>query len=246
MNNKELKPQSQQPSPVSQEEIDAEVAASKDGSVDIRAVMISYGRRFNGYPYIAASRIERAPAQGERASVLYNQLLANHVMKSLKNQTKAMEDFMEVYGNGRLVFFQAFTECPTLGADGLYSSISINGTHIKSDLVGYYKIADMEAVPTTDETSEEGYDYLYRDKNDQLMDLGVNPGIPLKEYYALHTKLLKRKHKPDFTPIIIVKQGPDKFGLITGDPYPPVPPEVIAEVLKKQAVERPQQPTEQK
>ena len=104
----------------------------------------------------------------------------------------------------------------------------------------------MEAVPTTDETSEEGYDYLYRDKNDQLMDLGVNPGIPLKEYYALHTKLLKRKHKPDFTPIIIVKQGPDKFGLITGDPYPPVPPEVIAEVLKKQAVERPQQPTEQK
>lgn len=218
---------------------------SNNGTTDIRLVMINYAKRFNGYPYIAASRIEREPQKGEKASVLYNQLLANHFIKSLKDKTKAMQDFMEVYGNGRLVFFQAFTECPTLGADGLYSSISINGTHIKSDLIGYYKIADMEAVETTDETSEEGYDYLYRDKNDQLMDLGVNPGIPLKEYYALHTKLLKRKHKPDFTPLIIVKQGPDKWGMITGDPYPPVPPEVIAEVLKKQALERPHQPAEQ-
>lgn len=243
MSNKQKPSEAAQLTP---EELKQAEEDSNNGTTDIRLVMINYAKRFNGYPYIAASRIERAPEQGERASVLYNQLLANHVMKSLKDRTKAMEDFMEVYGNGRLVFFQAFTECPTLGADGLYSSISINGTHIKSDLVGYYKIADMEAVPTTDETSEEGYDYLYRDKNDQLMDLGVNPGIPLKEYYALHTKLLKRKHKPDFTPIIIVKQGPDKFGLITGDPYPPVPPEVIAEVLKKQAVERPQQPTEQK
>ena len=243
MSNKQKPSEAAQLTP---EELKQAEEDSKNGTTDIRLLLIQYGKRFNGYPYIAASRIERAPVKGERASVLYNQLLANHVMKSLKDQTKAMEDFMEVYGNGRLVFFQAFTECPTLGADGLYSSISINGTHIKSDLVGYYKIADMEAVPTTDETSEEGYDYLYRDKNDQLMDLGVNPGIPLKEYYALHTKLLKRKHKPDFTPIIIVKQGPDKFGLITGDPYPPVPPEVIAEVLKKQAVERPQQPSDQK
>ena len=243
MSNKQKPSEAAQLTP---EELKQAEEDSNNGTTDIRLVMINYAKRFNGYPYIAASRIERAPAQGERASVLYNQLLANHVMKSLKDRTKAMEDFMEVYGNGRLVFFQAFTECPTLGADGLYSSISINGTHIKSDLVGYYKIADMEAVPTTDETSEEGYDYLYRDKNDQLMDLGVNPGIPLKEYYALHTKLLKRKHKPDFTPLIIVKQGPDKWGMITGDPYPPVPPEVIAEVLKKQAVERPQQPTEQK
>lgn len=239
------KPQVNESTPLTPEEIKQAEEDARNGTQDIRLVMLDYAKRFNGYPYIAASRIEREPLQGETKSILYTQLLANHVIRSLKDNTKAMKDFMDVYGNGKLVFFQAFTECPTLGADGLYSAISINGTHIKSELIGYYKISDMDPVETTDETSEEGYDYLYRDKNDQMMNLGVNPGIPLKEYYAIHKTLFKRKAKPEFTPLIVVKQGPGKFGIIHGNPYPTVPPEVIAAVLKKQVEERSGQPAQQ-
>ena len=209
--------------------------SKKNGSRDIRMVMIDYAKRFNGYPYISASRIEREPAKGEKASVLFEQLMMTYLIKNAKNP-QAMKDFMEVFGNGRLIFFQAHQKCPRLGPDGLYDSRDGNGDYVKTNnSIGYYAMTEMEAEETNDEVALEGWDYFYRDQNEQLMNIFVNVDVPLKEYYKIHGKLLKRKTRPDFTPLIVVKQAPDKFGMIVGDPYHTVTaPEVVA-ALKKQA-----------
>ena len=214
------------------EEIKQAEEDQKRGIKDIRLMGIEYAKRFNGYPFIGISRLERMPDKNEKGSVLYNQLIANHMLKNIKNP-KALDDFMDTYGNGKLVFFQAFAECPTLGPDGLYNSLTIDGRYIKHDLVGYYVIADMDPVETKDEVAEEGYSYFYRDQNDMLFDIGVNVGIPLKEYHILHEKLYKRRKKPEFEPIIIVKQGKDQFGMIVGDPYVQFK-QAVAEVIKQQ------------
>lgn len=228
------------------EEVAKEIELSKDGSKNILQVAIDYCKKYNGYPYISCSRIEKIidPKKGEKGSFLFDQLSVNFMAK---NVGSGVEDFMETFGNGRLVFIQAHASCPTLAADGLYNAMDLNGQYIKTQLAGYFAISEPPTEETTDEVSLPEYEYYYKDANEQFMGLQVNDDTPLAEYYKKHTTLYRRLKKPNFEPFIVVKQGPDKFGKIPGNPFPTMPTAVAATLLKKATLsETPTSPAEEK
>ena len=235
---------------LTEEEIAAAKEASKDGSADIRLAMIEYAKRMNGYPYISASRIERIPGKDDKAmkSMLYEQLVINYLMKT--PDPNALDDFEKRFCNGQIVFFQAHASCPTMGVDGLYNSRDLNGKYIKSQILGHFALTQKPFELTNDETAEEGYSYFYKDpapENENMyIDLGLKTGTPLENFRTQYSMIYKRLTKPEFTPIIVVKQAKDKYGMIIGDPYPKLKPEELAAVLKKGSVtEVPEQPIQQ-
>lgn len=219
---------------LTQEELDRIEQMKKDGSSDLQAVMVNYAKRMNGYPYISASRIERMPEKGQRASILFDQMSINYLIKNQKNPDAA-KDFMDVFGNGKVIFIQAHAKCPTVGVDGLYDSRTPNGEPIKAQIMSYFAIKEEDPVETKDEYAEKGYSYFYKDpNNDELVDLGVNMNVPLKEYYEKYKTIFKRPTIPPFEPMIIVKTGVNSFGRITGNPYHQVTTQEVAAVLKEQ------------
>lgn len=217
---------------VTPEEVTAEQKAAADGSKNILAVMLDYAKKYNGYPYISASRIEKMPdlKKGEKNSFLFDQMSINFMAK---NTAAGPNDFMEVFGSGRLVFIQAHQRCPTMCDDGLYNAMDPNGKFIKTQLVGYFALEEDKYLETTDEVSDPEYDYFYFDKNEQYMGLQVNDNIPLNEYYKKHGTLYRRLKKPRFEPLIVVKQGPDKYGCIHGNPFPRLSTAEAATLLKQ-------------
>ena len=216
------------------EELATAEKLAKEGVEDLRVVMINYAKRMSGYPYISASRIERLPEKGQKASVLFDQMSINYLVKNAKNPDAA-KDFMEVFGNGKVIFIQAHAKCPTVGVDGLYDQRTPDGEHIKSQVMGYFAIKEEEPAETQDEYAEKGYSYFYKDQNNgEWVDLGVNMNIPLKEYYGKYQTLYKRSTIPLFDPMIIVKTGANTFGRLTGNPYHMVTTQEVAAVLKEQ------------
>lgn len=212
----------------------------KDGTEDLQAVMIGYAKRMAGYPYISASRIERLPEKGQKASVLFDQMSINYLLKNSKNPDAA-KDFMEVFGNGKVIFIQAHAKCPTVGIDGLYDQRTPDGEHIKSQVMGYFAIKEEEPAQTDDEYAVKDYSYFYKDPNNgEWVDLGVNMNVPLKEYYAKYNTVYKRPTIPLFEPMIIVKTQTG-FGRILGNPYHMVTTQEVAAVLKEQEKRQDQQ-----
>lgn len=224
------------------EEVAKEKEAAADGSQDILTVLVSYAKRMNGYPYISASRIERMidSTKGERSSFLFEQLCVNFMAKNAKSGPK---DFMDVFGNGRLVLIQAHASCPTMGDDGLYNAMDPNGKYIKTQLVGHFALNPDKMLETDDKVSDPNYDYFYFDANEQYMGLQVNDNTPLDEYYKIHGKLFRQLKIPFFEPLVVVKQGPDKFGCIHGNPFPSIPTAAAATLLKNASLLiRPEEP----
>ena len=219
---------------LTQEEIDKAKKDMEDGNVDIRLAMIDYSRRFNGYPYISASRIERIPPKEAKTgrSFLYQQLVLNYLMKT--PDPNALDDFERRFCNGKLVFIQAHKECPTMGIDGLYNAMDLNGHYIKTQILGHFVITEKPKELTQDEKTEEGYSYFYKDpSNDSFVDLALQKDVPLENFRKEKGDIYKQLTKPEFFPMIVVKMGKDKYGEIIGDPYPKFKPEEIAAVLKK-------------
>lgn len=211
------------------EEIKREEELRKNGSQDIRSVLIEYAKKYNGYPYISASRIERIPEKPEKPSFLLDQLMVNFMAR---NPASGLQDFKETFASGRLVFIQAHVSCPTLCKDGLYNALDPNGNFIKTLSIGYFALNEGKYDETTDEKSDPLYDYFFFDGNEQYQDLQVNDDVPLAKYYEIHKKLFRRLKKPDFEPIIVVKQGPDQFGMIRGNPFHEISTQEAAALLK--------------
>lgn len=219
---------------LTQEEIDKAKKDMEDGNVDIRLAMIDYAKRYNGYPYISASRIERIPPKEAKTgrSFLYQQLVLNYLMKT--PDPNALDDFERRFCNGKLVFIQAHKECPTMGIDGLYNAMDLNGHYIKTQILGHFVITEKPKELTQDEKTEEGYSYFYKDpSNDSFVDLALQKDVPLENFRKEKGDIYKQLTKPEFFPMIVVKMGKDKYGEIIGDPYPKFKPEEIAAVLKK-------------
>lgn len=214
------------------EAIKQETEAAKDGSKDILTVAWDYARKYNGYPYISVSRIERIPdnKKGEKNSFLFDQLTVNFLAKNIAS---GKDDFMETFGNGKLVFIQAHASCPTLADDGLYNALDVNGNYIKTQIAGYFALNEDPIVETTDESSIPEYEYFYKDVNDKFVGIQVNDNIPLNEYYTKHGKLYRHLRRPWFEPFIVVKKGSNEFGKITGNPFPTMPTAAAATLLKK-------------
>ena len=216
------------------EEIAQAKEDSKDGSVDIRTTMIEYARRFNGYPYISASRIERVPGKDEKKgrSFLYEQLVINYLMKT--PDPNALDDFERQFCNGKLVFIQAHKTCPTMGIDGLYNAMDINGKYIKTQILGHFVITEKPKEVCEDEKTEDKWSYFYKDNiTGNFIDLGLKPDVPLENFRKEHGTIYKQLTKPDFFPLIVVKMGKDKWGELIGNPFPKFKPEEIAAVLKE-------------
>lgn len=218
-----------------QKAVDVEEESAANGSSDLRKALMDYAKRFNGYKYFSASRIECLPDKDKKKSILLQQM---YIVYLTRKQTE--KDFMETFGNGKLIFIQAHTECPTLAEDGLFDQVSIDGHHIKTQIVGHFAIDEKDPEETNDEVSEKGMSYFYKDANGFFMDIGVNPDVPLKAWREKHTTLFKRPTRPPFTPCILVKQGRDengkmKFGMIYGNPYHVTSAAEVGELLKHQA-----------
>ena len=218
---------------LTEEEIARIEQMKKDGTTDLQAALVDYAKRMNGYPYISASRIERMPGPGERPSVLFEQMSLNYLIKNSKNPDAA-KDFMDVFGNGKVIFIQAHASCPTVGPDGLYNQIAPDGTHIKTQIMGYFAIKEPDPEVTEDEYAEKDYSYFYKDINDMFVDLGLNLNVPIKEHREKYKTIYKRRTRPEFEPIIVVALPGKKFGRITGNPFHDVTPQELAAVLKEQ------------
>ena len=219
------------------EEINAAIErAKKEGSCDILSQMVAYAKRYNGFPYVSASRIERYPEKGQKPSILFSQLEAAFMLKNVNNP-RVMEDFMETYASHDLVYIQVHADCPTVGADGLYNAIDINGKYIKTQLVGYFKMVHPTPEETDDLISQEGYEYFYKDQNDEFVNMFLNIGVPLEEWRKKYTTLYKAVDKVPFTPLVVVKKNKDgkpAYEMLAGNPYPEFTPEMLAAVLKDQ------------
>lgn len=214
------------------EEIERVERLRKEGAVDLQATLIEYAKRFNGYNYISASRIEREPAKGEKSSFLFEQMQINYLIKNVKAKDAA-KDFMDLFGNGKIVFIQAHQSCPTLGADGLYNAMDPNGKYIKTQVIGHFVINEGDPQTTNDQYAEKGMSYFYKDKNnDMFVEIDVVPGAELIQFYDKYGVLYKRLTRPWFEPIIVVKQPEGKFGRIDGDPFHQVTPAELAATLK--------------
>lgn len=231
--------------PQNESSIDEAIAKEKklqeeEGSKDIRAVMIDYAKRYNGFPYISASRLECLvdPKSGDKPSFLCDQLMTNFLIRNSKNP-KILDDFMATFANGELVFIQAHAEMPTLCKDGLYNSLDINGKYIKTQLCGYFKIAVPDPVETDDRVSVKDFKYFYKDQNNMFMDLFVNEGISLDAYRDKHNTLFKAPAKPSFDPFIVIKKGDGKggfsYGMLVGNPYHEITAAEAAAILKEQS-----------
>ena len=210
---------------------------AENGSNDMLSAMVGYAKRYNGFPYISASRVDRIPGKEEKHSILFDQLLSTFLLKNIKNP-KAIEDFQETFGRGDLVYIQAHADCPTMAADGLYNAIDINGKPIKTQLIGYFKIVAPDPEVTEDEKSEPEFDYFYKDQNDEFMNLFVNDDTPLAAHRAKYTTIYKAPRKVPFTSIILrkyFKDGKTSFGVLTGDPFHGLTRQEIAALLKDQA-----------
>lgn len=219
------------------EEIKLEEELAANGSVDIRKAMIGYAKSFAGYPYISASRIERMPDKNEKHSFLLEQMMVNYL---IKNKGQQVNDFMEVFGNGKLVFIQAHARCPTVCADGLYNAVDIEGKFIKTQLVGHFVIDEDKLVETEDERIEKDYSYFYIDNNEQYMEIQSDPGTPLGEYRKNYGKIFRRLTRPNFEPMIIVsscgKDGKKQFGMIKGNPYHTLTTSEVAAILNEGSI----------
>lgn len=214
------------------EEIERVEKLRKEGAVDLQATLIEYAKRFNGYPYISASRIEREPQKGEKSSFLFEQMQINYLIKNTKSKDAA-KDFMDVFGSGKIVFIQAHASCPTLGADGLYNAMDPNGKYIKTQVVGHFVINEGDPEVTRDNYVEKDMSYFYKDKNNGMfVELDVVVGAELTQFYDKYGVIYKRPTRPFFEPIIVVRQGKDKFGRIDGDPFHQVTPAELAATLK--------------
>ena len=225
-----------EPTKLTEEELKEAEDMKANGTVDIRSALIGYAKKFNGYPYISASRIERIPEKGEKHSFLFEQMQLTYL---IKNQRKddvnkvAEKDFMDVFAKGDIIFIQAHASCPTLAADGLYNAMDINGKYIKTQLVGHFVIDKPAAEVSDDEKIEEGYKYFYKDNNEQMMEVQSDVGTPLCEYRKQFGDIYKQLAKPEFEPMIIVKQGNDQFGIIHGNPYRNLSAAETAALLKE-------------
>lgn len=217
---------------LTKEELERIEELRKSGAVDLQACLIDYAKRFNGYPYISASRIEREPAKGEKASFLFEQMQINYLIKNTKSKDAA-KDFMDVFGNGKIIFIQAHQSCPTLGADGLYSAMDPNGKYIKTIVVGHFVINEPDPEVTNDQYVEKDMSYYYKDKNnDMFVEIDVVVGAELINFYDKYGVLYKRPTRPWFEPIIVVAQPNKQWGRITGDPFHTVTPAELAATLK--------------
>ena len=219
---------------LTQEEIDRAKKDMQDGNVDIRLAMIDYAKRMNGYPYISASRIERIPPKDAKhgKSFLYQQLVINYLMKT--PDPNALDDFERRFCNGKLVFIQAHKECPTMGIDGLYNAMDLNGHYIKTQVLGHFVITEKPKEITQDEKTEEGWSYFYKDPtNDNFVDLALQKDVPLENFRKEKGDIYKQLTKPEFFPMIVVTIGKDKYGQLIGNPFPRFNPEEVAAVLKK-------------
>jgi hypothetical protein len=223
----------------SEEDIKIAQEKQKEGISDIRLALMEHLKRYNGYPFASASRIEKYPEKGEQPSILFSQIESAYLLKSMKApNNKVLEDFMDTYGRSDVVYIQVHADCPTVGADGLYNAIDVNGKYIKTQLVGYFKLVEPTPVETDDVISQEGSSYFYKDQNDEFVNMFVNAGIPLNEWRSKHTTLYKAPSKVPFEPLIVKKQNVDGkvgFSMLTGNPYPNITPAMMAELLKDQA-----------
>ena len=185
---------------------DAKELGIEEGSV--KAVLLQYAKSFNGYDYISASRIERIPEKGSDFSVLLNQIQYVYLTKAMnemiiKNrgkkfsdaeaeaaQKKIEQDFMDAFGNGRLVFIQAHTSMPTQSKDGVYNSIDTNGVHIKSKLINQFTFeSDDDAkrfVPTIIHRVKPGqYEFLEGNPFHDLTDAELAAVIAMTQPNAV-------------------------------------------------------------
>jgi hypothetical protein len=107
--------------------------------------MIDVLKADHRFKFVGASRIENLQDDEKLNSIVTNQILFQCMMKGITDK----EEFKKIYCNGQLILIQAFAECPTMSADGMYNAVDVNKKPIMFQLVGGVSIAkDAEFQPS--------------------------------------------------------------------------------------------------
>ena len=99
--------------------------------------MIDVLKADHRFKFVGASRIENLQDDEKLNSIVTNQIMFQSMMKGLTDK----EEFKKIYCSGQLIFIQAFAECPTMAADGMYNAVDVNKKPIMFQLVGGVSIA---------------------------------------------------------------------------------------------------------